>query len=584
MAGEKIIMVDDEIDVLDLCKRILEVKGYQVTTARDGHQVVEFVKQEHFDLLLTDIRMPGMSGLEVAQAVKQFAPNIICVVMTGFSTMDMAIEALKLGIDEFIMKPFSPDELNMIVSKAFEKGRLRREIFRFRSLIPLFELNKSLMSATGVEETLRDLLEIFKKEVNADFAKFCTCENNRFIFHFQGEKDKESKLQWQASNELIKFTFENGQQLSINRKSTTNSEYRAILEQLGMQSVIATPLKFRDSNFGAFILARKESDFSPSDHDFLAIFSIQVGIAMEALKLRIDEFLAKPLTSEELSLITSKTLEVKRLSNQVEELRRERADLHRQLNENEKQLEQLRRERDELTDQLQKAREKQATKTSKGQFPLAELSRLTDGIVHDMRNGIGIIRNTLGFLEDDLGDNTHRAELFRISRSLDFCELVLRNLSALGEQDIFQPKWVNVETIVREVYFLLERKLVDVELVMDIDPNAPQILADEGQIRQVFMNLIKNAGEAMPDGGTLTCRTQYEGEKIRIEVSDTGWGISSKNLARLFQKFFTTKKRGYGLGLHIVHTIIKRHKGTIAVKSKLGVGTTFTLYLPIKPD
>lgn len=218
---------------------------------------------------------------------------------------------------------------------------------------------------------------------------------------------------------------------------------------------------------------------------------------------------------------------------------------------------------------------------AKRKIPLAELSRLTDGIVHDMRNGLGVIRNTIGFLEDDLANSHHESDLRKICHSLDFCELVLRNLSALGGQDVFEPKWVNLEVIVREIFFLLERKLVEVELVVESNPDASQILADEGQMKQVFMNLIKNAGEAMHDGGTLTVRIRRNGEMARIEVSDTGSGILPENQAQLFQEFFTTKDRGYGLGLHIVNTIIKRHGGTIKVQSKVDEGATFILYLPI---
>jgi len=245
------------------------------------------------------------------------------------------------------------------------------------------------------------------------------------------------------------------------------------------------------------------------------------------------------------------------------------------------QVKQLRKERAELLGRLS-ACEEQLAGTSTGQYPLAELSRLTDGIVHDMRSGLGVIRHTVGFIGDDLPDGIRRSDLLKISRSLDFCELVMRNLSALGGQDVFRPTWVNLEEVARDVYFMLERKLVDVELVVDTDPNAPEVLADEGQMKQIFMNLIKNAGEAMPDGGTLTVRTRREGSTLRAEVSDTGRGIAPQDQARLFREFFTTKDRGYGLGLHIVHSIVERHGGTIEVKSKPGERTTFILRLPIE--
>jgi signal transduction histidine kinase len=219
---------------------------------------------------------------------------------------------------------------------------------------------------------------------------------------------------------------------------------------------------------------------------------------------------------------------------------------------------------------------------SKTRYPLAELSRVTDGIVHDIRNGIGIIRNTIGFMSEDLARTPHAKDVLKISRSVDFCEVVLRNLSTLGGQEIMRPEWVNLETIVREICFMLENKLVDVNLVVESKDTEPIILADQGHMKQMFMNLIKNAGEAMPNGGILKCRFQKDYGMMIIEIQDTGYGISTKNQQKLFNEFFTTKERGYGIGLFVVHSIVQSHGGKISVKSTERVGTTFTILLPIK--
>lgn len=280
MSSEKIIVVDDETDVLDLCKRILENKGYQVTIAHSGREVVDYAQREHFDLLLTDIRMPGMSGLEVAQAVKQFAPNIICVTMTGFSTMDMAIEALKLGIDEFVMKPFSPDELNMAITKALDKERLRKENVRLRSLIPLFELNKTLLGTIEIEEVLRHLLDIARTETKADFARIYTFSEGEITSHFQTEVDDEISQQQQASYQLARAIFEGTPQFLFNAQTAT-SEQQAFLEKLGAQFVVVTPLKSKESILGALILARTSSDFAAGDSNFLSVLAGQASIALE---------------------------------------------------------------------------------------------------------------------------------------------------------------------------------------------------------------------------------------------------------------------------------------------------------------
>jgi signal transduction histidine kinase/ActR/RegA family two-component response regulator len=285
MTSEKIIIVDDEPDVLDLCRRILEGRGYQVKTARDGNEVIQLAQQERFDLLLTDIRMPGLSGLEVAQAVKKFSSDIICVTMTGFSTMDMAIEALKLGIDEFILKPFSPDELSTSIAKALEKERLRKENFRLRSLIPLFQLNRTLMGTVEVDKVLSQLLDISRAETMADFASLCTFERGEIVPHFEFERnDEKSQKQHKANRKMAQLVYDSGQQLILNEQNAASSQL-ALLEELEAGFVIATPLKSKETILGALILARKADNFAPSDSDFLAVLASQASIALENARL-----------------------------------------------------------------------------------------------------------------------------------------------------------------------------------------------------------------------------------------------------------------------------------------------------------
>lgn len=246
------------------------------------------------------------------------------------------------------------------------------------------------------------------------------------------------------------------------------------------------------------------------------------------------------------------------LVNEVKQLRRERADLMRRLT------------------QLQD----ESNKTQDAQFSVTELGRLTGGIVHDMRNGLEVIGISADRLHEALIDTPYAKDALKISRGADFCEVVLDNLSALGGRDKVELKKVNLETIAREMFFLLENKLVDVKLVIPPDKDEPVIMADEGHMKQLFMNLIKNAGEAMHNGGTLTCRFHKQADMMCIEIQDTGDGIPEEHQQQLFRKFYTTKQRGYGLGLFIVHSIVKWHRGEISVKSKKGEGTTFTILLP----
>jgi two-component system NtrC family sensor kinase len=117
----------------------------------------------------------------------------------------------------------------------------------------------------------------------------------------------------------------------------------------------------------------------------------------------------------------------------------------------------------------------------------------------------------------------------------------------------------------------------------ELDPSLPEIMADFDQLQQVCTNLILNAIQAMPEGGRLTLRTSADDSQLKIEVQDTGHGISPENMRKLFTPFFTTKGKGkgVGLGLAVAYGIIQRHHGRIEVQSKEGEGTTFTIYLPL---
>jgi signal transduction histidine kinase len=282
---EQILIVDDEADVLDLCRRILASKGYKVKTAHNGLEAIELAQQENFDLLLTDIKMPGITGLEIAQALKKSDPEVICVTMTGYSTMDMVLEALKLGIDEFILKPFTPDELSSTITKTLEKVQLRKENFRLRSLIPLFELNRTLLGTVEVEKVLQRLLEISQKETKSDIAGLYIYENNTITPYTgcQGTSGGNQHKQ-QVCDKLARLILQDGRQLTLNLENA-GDDYRAILEQLDVHSLIATPLKSQETNLGALILGRKEGDFAPSDSDFIAVLSGQASIALDNARL-----------------------------------------------------------------------------------------------------------------------------------------------------------------------------------------------------------------------------------------------------------------------------------------------------------
>jgi two-component system NtrC family sensor kinase len=161
---------------------------------------------------------------------------------------------------------------------------------------------------------------------------------------------------------------------------------------------------------------------------------------------------------------------------------------------------------------------------------------------------------------------------------------LIRNLLDFARQSMPTLREVNLNDVVNRSFDLAaySAELQHVQVIKELDPALPSIMADFDQLQQVCTNLIINAIQAMPEGGKLTLHTSADDNHLKLEVKDTGYGISPENMRKLFTPFFTTKRevRGVGLGLAVAYGIIQRHKGRIDVQSKVGEGTTFTIYLP----
>lgn len=120
----KVVVIDDEPVVCESCKRILERAGYLVETFTNSKEALERVSQEIFDAAIVDLKMPDIDGMELLRRIKQEYPEIMVVMITGYSTVDTAVQAMKMGAFDYVPKPFTPDELEIVVKNALEKKRL----------------------------------------------------------------------------------------------------------------------------------------------------------------------------------------------------------------------------------------------------------------------------------------------------------------------------------------------------------------------------------------------------------------------------------------------------------------------------
>ncbi len=223
---------------------------------------------------------------------------------------------------------------------------------------------------------------------------------------------------------------------------------------------------------------------------------------------------------------------------------------------------------------------------------LSSLGRMAAGIAHELRNPLMVILGRAQLALKKLAPQSDAAAdpLQRVLASIEDeaqrADRIIRSLSLYARDGTTEMTSVNLRGAITDVLELVrpQVKMDQVEVRTDVAADLPPIRGNHDQLLQVFINLIVNAAQAMPQGGevSLVARKVSEGV-VRVTVTDTGCGIPAENLQRIFDPFFTTKPpgEGTGLGLSIIHGIVEGHGGTIEVASEAGKGTTFTLQFPV---
>lgn len=227
---------------------------------------------------------------------------------------------------------------------------------------------------------------------------------------------------------------------------------------------------------------------------------------------------------------------------------------------------------------------------------LASIGKLSATIAHEINNPLNGILTYTKLIEKRLGrDNLTPQEVQKIKsylvtmiRETERCSAIVRNLLDFARQREPSLKHdVNVNNLLEDSLTFLSNQisLQNIEVLRNYS-DIPLITADPQQMRQVFLNILINACEAMPNGGRITVTTRYsvDEQKVIVEIVDTGVGIDKEYLDKIFDPFFTTKEKGTGLGLSVVYGIVTAHKGELMVESKKGEGTKVTIKLPLRLD
>ncbi len=526
MPREHVLVVDDEIDVVELCQRLLEREGYEVETAGNGWEAIEKARRRPFDLLLTDVKMPGITGLETAQAVKELRPDIVCVTMTGYSSMGMAIEALRLGVDEFVVKPFTPDELISSISKALERVRLRRDNIRLHALIPLFELSKVFLGTFREDDILEQVARIAQQETHAGGVLIILIDpqTGQIVGRRAAGSLSRVPLSAQGGWAIPWTLIAHPKPLHVSVVTTVDDAMRAQLEAVGVGALIGAPLLTQDRVIGALMAAREPgaAEFSAGDAELLAILSGQAGIAIANARL----FEEVQRSYEELKKLDRMKSEFINIA--AHELRTPLAILMGYASI--------------LGDEIKQAEQRE----------------WLDIIVRNAMRLRSIIDDMLNLRNLERGDIGLRPERLRIP---DVIQDVVKDLAPMAREK-------------------------DLNLQVNTPASLPPIETDRNKVESILMNLLSNAIKFTPAGGRVLVSAEPLNGGVRVHVADTGVGIPAEALANIFEPFYqvedslTREHGGIGLGLTIAKGMAELCGGQISVESVPGRGSRFSFSLP----
>jgi len=509
----RILLVDDEEGIRKVMRITLEDAGYQVETAADGADGLSRCESFAPQILITDIRMPVMDGLELLAAVKQRQPEIEVIVMTAFGEMDLAIRALQLDASDFITKPLHDEAFFLALQRARDRFRARQQVQDYTTLLE-----------AGWARTARELIDTFafqRNLIDGSLDGILGCDRDDAVVIFNRSMER-----------MLGYT-------------------RA--QAVGQMTLAGLFHPGEDERFRRALAAEKWGG-----RGRLALFETAL-MAKDGQSIPVQAsaaILPQPGAMGGLVCFFRDLREVRRLEQEV-------ADQARILH----------------------------------QDKMMSLGRLAASVVHEINNPLaGILNYTrlmLRILKRGPLEATRQADFSRylalVESETDRCARIVASLLAFSRKSPPAMTELALHDLLNRCALMSRHKLElqKIQLELVIADALPPVRGDANQLQQCIINLIFNAIDAMPEGGSLRLEADRSpcGGEVTITVTDTGAGIPTADLPHIFEPFFTTKAEGYGvgLGLSTVFGIMQRHGGTVTAENVAGKGAAFTLHLPLAP-
>lgn len=295
----RVLIVDDEKFIRDILADFLGMEGYVVRTAEDGQAALGELNHAHYDLVISDLKMPRMGGIELLEAIGTAAPNALTVIMTGFGTVETAIDAMKRGAYDYILKPFKVEEVIHVVQRGLEKQRLAAENLRLKEALSLYKVSEAIAASLSLEEVLATVGDTAIHEIHGDLAS--TFLDDGEGSHYERQRLLPPKHLRSASlrdfsdtmfGAFSKRAFVDhfAQDSTLLEQGTKALRFFESEPELPVQSLIAVPLRMKQRLLGwiSVVSFTKGKRFDEGQRKMLSIVASRAAAAIENARLYED--------------------------------------------------------------------------------------------------------------------------------------------------------------------------------------------------------------------------------------------------------------------------------------------------------
>jgi len=635
MPPSLILIADDNRDIREFLEQaVLTPAGYHVRGVGDGMSALTLARELLPDLVITDVHMPGLQGLDLVRRLRQDRPTLPVILMTSEGSEQLAIEALRAGAADYLAKPFEAEQLLAAVGRALAEGKRWRSMEeeqagarssaevlerRLQELETLSLIGRTVTAVLDLDVVLTTVVEAAVRLTGAEEGSLLLLDPKSGELYMRASKNFDEEFartfRLHVQDSLAGQVIASGEPVTLDERSPQKIKTAYLVH-----SLLYVPLRVRAKTIGVLGVDNRKAGrtltaddrtvmMAMADYAAIAIDNAQLYQTSEAERVKMETVLAQTESGVIVLDRENRVVLINRAARQVYGVDGDVAG--RSLAEvvDDPRLLALARlggddpRREEL--EVPNGRIFNAQRTlvpDVGQSivmhditHLKDLDRIKSEFVttvsHDLRSPLTAILGYVELIERAGTVNDQQREFIRRVRlSVDLMTRLVADLLDLGRIEAGLDTSLEVTPISVLARYALDglrggAEMKQQEVTTVLSDDLPMVRGDPYRLRQLIGNLVENAIKYTPSGGEIAIAAAVEGDQVILRVRDNGPGIPAGDQPYIFDKFFRASNvpeetGGTGLGLSIVKSIVDSHQGRIWVDSELGQGTTFTVVLP----